>query len=74
MSDSGFVMPSRDVTLEFRDGKRLVPDYLYPVLSRMDTYTMTYEEALQAANRLMERDFVADVLHAVRKNHFGRSA
>jgi hypothetical protein len=63
--------PNRE--LEFRDGKREVADYLYPVLSRLDTYTMTYAEAIQAANRLMERDFVSDAMHAVRVDHFRRS-
>lgn len=70
MSDDGLVMPKRD--LEFRDGVRTVPDYLYPVLSRLETYTMTYEEAIQAGNRLMERDLVADVMHKVRVDHFRR--
>jgi len=59
--------------LEFRDGKREVADYLYPVLSRLDTYTMTYADAIHAANRLMERDFISDAMHTVRVDHFRRS-
>lgn len=45
-------------TLEFRDGSREVPDYLEPILRGLETFRMTYEEALREANRKMLADHI----------------
>jgi len=44
--------------LEFRDGKREVPEYLEPLLRRLETHKLRYEEAVLAANELMLRDYI----------------
>lgn len=42
--------------IEFRDGKRMVPDYLAVLLHEIETHRMTYEDAIQAANKRLEAD------------------
>lgn len=42
--------------VEFRTGKREIPDYLATMMSGLDTTTMTYEEAIDRANRRLETD------------------
>lgn len=37
-------------TLEFRDGPKEVPEHLEPELRRLETFRMTYEEALRVAD------------------------
>lgn len=39
-----------DTMLEFRDGHRVVPEYLVTMLSGIDTITYTYEQAVALAN------------------------
>lgn len=54
-----------DTTLEFREGKRMVPVYLYPTMKTLDTIRMTYDEALAATNRRLESDW----LNAQQRDH-----
>ena len=44
------------VEMEFRDGKRSVPDYLALMLGRFETHRLTFDEALALANRALEAD------------------
>jgi hypothetical protein len=50
--------PPQKVEMEFRDGIRLVPDYLVPALSKLETHRLTYDEALAQANRGFQSDFL----------------
>lgn len=61
---------SEDTTLEFRDGKRAVPDYLFPEMRMLETFRMTYAEALAATDAARERRFLEDALHQVQVTHF----
>jgi hypothetical protein len=54
--EDGLVFPGQKIEVEFRDGIRLVPEYLAPIMGRLETHTMTYEQAITAANRQMEAD------------------
>jgi len=56
--------------LEFRDGKRLVPDYLGAILAGLETHRMTYEEAVLAANRRMEADHLNAKRDEILAAHF----
>lgn len=56
--------------LEFRDGKREVPDHLLPLLKRIETFKMTYEDALAAADRLRMSDFLNGEQAKVVSTHF----
>jgi hypothetical protein len=59
-------------TLEFRDGKREVPDYLADVLRRYENklYQITHDEAIELANRTMEHDVVESKITSVIATHF----
>lgn len=44
-------MTDDDFTLEFRDGKRSVAPHVYDLLANVETYRLTYEEAMNVANK-----------------------
>ncbi len=44
--------------MEFRDGRRSVPSYLSNILSRLETFRYTYDEAIALANRALEADVI----------------
>ena len=44
--------------MPFRDGERSVPDYLAAMMTGIPTHTMTYEDAVQAANRKVTADLL----------------
>lgn len=50
--------------VEFRDGKKFIPDYLVVLMSGLETHRMTYAEAVNTANKKAE----ADYLNAQRDN------
>ena len=60
---------SKSIELEFRDGKRVVPEYLVAILSGLETFRMTYDEAIAEANKVMERNHVAAAMSNVRTEH-----
>lgn len=59
-----------DHVLEFRDGKRLVPDHLYPEMSQLDTHTMTYEQAVREADTARMNRWLGDQQHRIIVGHF----
>lgn len=69
--DGGLTFPgSEQVEMDFRDGKRPVPDYLSSVLAGIDTHRMTYEEALAFAHRKIESDYANDMQSGIVTAHF----
>jgi hypothetical protein len=56
--------------LEFRDGKRLVPEHLADMMSGLKTHTMTYEEAVAKANWQLVSDHANRVADEVVQGHF----
>jgi hypothetical protein len=64
---------TRSKELEFRDGKRLVPEYLASIMAGLETHRMTFEEAVGVANKRLEADFLNakqdDVLAAHFREH-----
>lgn len=46
-----FDSASQHREVEFRDGKRLVPTYLAVQMQGIETHRLTYEQAIDAANR-----------------------
>lgn len=44
--------------LEFRDGLRVVPEYLVASFKRLETHRLTYDEALAQVNRGFENDLI----------------
>lgn len=55
---------------EFRDGKRLVPDYIGVLLTGIETHRLTYEEAIDAANKKVETDFLNAQQDRILAAHF----
>lgn len=60
------------VEREFREGKRWVPEYLANSMPD-ETFAMTYNEAVDEANRNMLRGVVNDGLDKVIRGHFRRN-
>jgi len=56
--------------IEFRDGKRQVPDYLGVLMSGLPTHRMTYDEAVDAANKRMEADHLNAKRDEILAAHF----
>lgn len=56
--------------LEFRTGKRLVPPHLADMLVGIPTHRLTYEEAVEVANKRSEVDFLNAKQDAVIAAHF----
>jgi biotin carboxylase len=40
--------------MDFRDGRRNVPEYLAILLGKIEVYRYTYDEAIALANRALE--------------------
>jgi hypothetical protein len=62
--------------VEFRTGKREIPDYQADLMQGLPTHKMTYDEAIAAMNRKMAGDFVNSAVDKIVINHFveqGRS-
>ncbi len=60
------------VELEFRDGKRWVMGYLANEMADLETYRLTYDEAVKAANSGMVMRHVDGKLDSVIDAHFKR--
>jgi hypothetical protein len=58
------------VEIEFREGKRLVPGYLAAAMDSLETYRMTYEEAVREGNAQMQRDVFKRALDKTIIGHF----
>jgi len=58
--------------LEFRDGKREVPDHLALPMQRLETFRMTYEEALLEVDRRRMADFINTAADGVVNAHMAR--
>jgi len=63
--------PIREYTeMEFRDGDRSVPDYLADMMQGIKTHTMTYEQAIEAANKKVMTDLLNAKQDSVLAAHF----
>jgi hypothetical protein len=56
--------------IEFRDGKRTVPAYIALILTGIETYRLTYDEAIAAANKKIEADFINAQQDKILAAHF----
>ena len=60
--------------LEFRTGKRAVPDHLADLMAGIETYKLTYEEALRQANARLTGDYLRKAQDRMLHEHFRRGA
>lgn len=58
--------------VEFRDGKRPIPDHLADMMSGLPTHTLTFEQAKEKANWRLASDHANSAMDALRQSHFGR--
>lgn len=56
--------------LEFRDGKRLVPDHLADMMSSLPLHTLTYDDAVQKANWKLASDYADRAADRAVQSHF----
>lgn len=56
--------------VEFRDGKRLVPEHLADMMTTFKTHTLTYEQAVEKANWQLAHDHVDRVFDRIVQSHF----
>jgi hypothetical protein len=68
--------------VEFRDGKREIPEYLADMMSApskqypigLPTHTMSFEQAVAEANRVMVATHVNNAADALVRSHFRNGA
>lgn len=51
--------------LDFRDGKRGVPEHVASLLTNVPTYKMTYDEAMAEINRRLQYNYVEKIHGAI---------
>lgn len=56
--------------LEFRNGPREVLDHIAVHMRGMETFKVTYEEALAEVNKKLQRDFINSAADKVINEHF----
>ena len=56
--------------IEFRTGKREIPDHLAEMMTGMQTYLMTYEEAIELANKRLATNHVEKAINQRIDDHF----
>jgi hypothetical protein len=61
----------RSIEVEFRDGRRPVPPHVAELLAGIETFRMTYEQSIAAANRRMESRVVDNAMSSILRTHFG---
>ena len=56
--------------VDFRDGSRGVPEHVEELLRGVDTYKLTFSEAMQVVNRRMENEYIQKQANKMLDNHF----
>lgn len=56
--------------LEFRDGPRVVPPHVAQMMSDIETYRFTFEEAMKLANASAMKNYLAKAQRSVISDHF----
>ena len=59
--------------LIFRDGKHNVPPHLEELMKSIDTYKLTYDQAVTEVNRKLMSDYLGQVQNKVTSQHFRRT-
>lgn len=56
--------------IQFRDGPRVVPEYLADLMSGLDTIRYTYDEAVARVNNRMAADAANSAYDKIIQSHF----
>jgi hypothetical protein len=54
----------------FRDGPREIPDHLADLMAGLETFRMTFDEAVNAANRRLVSDRLERARRELIRDHF----
>lgn len=65
---SGKLPEAREI--QFRDGPRVVPEYLADLLARLDTIRFTYDEAVERVNYQLAADHANRAVDRIVQDHF----
>lgn len=60
--------------VEFRTGKREIPDYMAELMAGLGTHKMTYDQAVAAMNRRLEANHITRAGDRIIGDHFARNA
>jgi len=55
--------------VEFRTGKREIPDYMADLMAGIPTHKMTYDQAVAAMNRKLETGHIDRAVDDIRAEH-----
>jgi len=58
------------VNVEFRDGEKLVPHHVAVLMKGLDTHTMTYDQAIRAANQALMKNRLDQAQRDLVNTHF----
>jgi hypothetical protein len=64
------IEPPKVIELEFRDGRRQVPEYVAALLADVETFRLTYDQSIAEANRRMGADYANAAHERVLAAHF----
>lgn len=56
--------------VEFRDGKREIPDHLADIMADLPTHTLTYDQAVEKANWKLATDHINRAADNIIQSHF----
>lgn len=57
--------------LDFRDGRFAVPAHLAVLMGELETFRLTYKEAVAEANKRMQSDVIGKAMSRHVLGHFG---
>lgn len=55
--------------VEFRDGNREVPEHVKALMSGIPTHTLTYDQAIEAMNKNLEKGVIDRAADTVLRQH-----
>jgi hypothetical protein len=59
--------------VEFRTGKRVIPDYMAELMAGIQTHKMTYDQAVAAMNKKLESNVIDRASDQIINEHFARA-
>jgi hypothetical protein len=65
-----FKLPDPVVRIEFRDGERDIPAYLARLMSGLETFSMTYDDAVKIVNGKIASDHANRAMNRIVREHF----
>lgn len=64
------VLEETVIEVDFRDGPRAIPVYLARLMAGLETYAITYDEAVRIVNSKVAADQANKMMNRVIREHF----